>query len=71
MQRFTWILGGLGLLAVLAFGAHAGTSDVWLVEWEVAGGVGALLVFVALWFDRESLRRYPVTGCSTLRWHGL
>lgn len=58
MQRFTWILGALGLLAVLAFGAHAGTSDVWLVEWEVAGGVGGLLVFAALWFDRESLRRY-------------
>ncbi len=58
MQRFTWILGGIGLLAVLAFGAHAATADVWMVQWEVAGGVGAALLFVSLWFDRESIRRY-------------
>jgi hypothetical protein len=58
MQRFSWILGALGLIAVLAFGAHAATSDIWLVEWEAAGGVGVLLLFVSLWLDRESLRRY-------------
>ena len=58
MQRFSWILGALGLIAVLAFGAHAATADVWLVEWEAAGGIGVALLFAALWFDRESLRRY-------------
>ena len=58
MNRFTWILGALGLLAVLAFGVHAATSDVWLVEWEVAGGLGGVLVFVALWADRDTIRRY-------------
>ena len=58
MKRYTWILGALGLFAVIAFGVHAGTSDVWLVEWEAAGGVGAVLVFLALWADRETLRRY-------------
>lgn len=58
MNRFTWILGALGLLAVLAFGVHAATSDVWLVEWEAAGGVGAVLLFVSLWADRNTLRQY-------------
>ncbi len=58
MQRFSWILGALGLLAVLAFGAHAATADVWLVEWEAVGGMGAVLLFAALWFDRASLHRY-------------
>ncbi len=58
MQRFSWILGAFGLLVLLAFAAHAFTSDVWLVEWEVAGGVGSLLVLVALWTDRGAIQAY-------------
>jgi len=58
MNRFTWILGALGLIAVLAFGVHAATADLWLMEWEVTGGVGAVLLFASLWADRASLRRY-------------
>ncbi len=57
MKRFNWILGALGLLALGGFGAHAVLSDVLLVEWEAAGGVGALLVLVWLWLDREELTR--------------
>jgi len=58
MQRFAWIPGALGLLALLAFGVHAGTSDVWLVEWEVVGAVGSVLLFGALWADRDTIRGY-------------
>ena len=58
MERFAWIPGALGLLALMAFGVHAGTSEVWLVEWEVVGAIGGVLLFGALWADRDSLRRY-------------
>ena len=58
MNRFSWILGALGILAIAAFGVHAATADVWLVEWEVAGGVGLVLLFGALWADRAALRQY-------------
>ena len=58
MKHYSWILGAIGLLAMCAFGAHAAMSDIWLVEWEVTGGVGAVLVLLALWLDRQSLSRY-------------
>jgi hypothetical protein len=58
MKHYSWILGAIGLLALCAFGAHAVMSDVWLVEWEVAGGAGAVLVLLSLWFDRQNLSRY-------------
>jgi len=58
MKHYSWILGAFGLLAMCAFGVHAAMSDVWLVEWEVAGALGAVLLLISLWLDRHNLSRY-------------
>ena len=58
MTRYGWLLSALGLMAMTAFGVHAAFSDVLLVEWEVAGGLGAVLTAAGLYVDRASLGRW-------------
>ena len=58
MSRFAWILGAVGVLALLAFGAHAVTSEVLDPAWSGAGIVGALLCVAWMWIDRAALGRY-------------
>ncbi|MFM2245334.1 MAG: hypothetical protein RL071_1408 [Pseudomonadota bacterium] len=58
MTRYGWLLSALGVMALLAFAVHAAFSDVLLVEWEVAGGVGAALLALGLYVDRATLSRW-------------
>jgi len=58
MSRFAWILGAVGVLALLAFGAHAATSEVLDPWWSGAGIAGALLCLAWMWIDRDALGRY-------------
>ena len=61
MARFGWLLGAVGLLALAAFGLHIATADMWQTQWEVAGGIGAVLVLLSLWLDREALTRWVLS----------
>jgi hypothetical protein len=58
MTRYGWALTALGLMGLVAFGMHAAFSSVLLVEWEVVGAAGAVLVALGITLDRESLLRW-------------
>lgn len=55
MRNWTWILGFLGGVLVLGFLAYAGLVDQIETPFAVGGGVGAALIGLWLWLDRESL----------------
>lgn len=58
MSRYGWALTALGLMGLVAFGMHAAFSPVLMVEWELAGAAGAVLVLIGLTLDRASLMRW-------------
>ncbi len=61
MSRFGWVLGALGALALLSFGAHAASADTILSEWAALGGAGGVLLLAWLWLDRAGLQRYAAS----------
>jgi len=55
MRRFAWIAGATGAALVVAFLVHhyaVGQTDT---TWGAVGGVGAALLALYLWLDREDL----------------
>jgi ABC-type uncharacterized transport system involved in gliding motility auxiliary subunit len=61
MTRFAWIIGAVGVLALLSFGAHAVSADAILTEWAVVGGAGAVAVLAWLVLDRQAVQRYAAS----------
>lgn len=74
MRKFTWILGFLGGMCVVAFGAYAAFADK-IENWGAGVGVaGIVLVGAWLWLDRDELAkvaaakgaRYTLTAVITV-----
>jgi len=71
MRQFSWLLGVLGGFVVATFLAYATWSDTIGTSWAVAGGVGAVLIGVWIWLDRESLGRSMSTRGARFTWVSL
>ena len=56
-SRWSWLLGSLGGLLLLAFTVYAVGTDEMDVPWMAMGGVGAALVLAWLVLEKEDLQR--------------
>ena len=56
-SRWSWLLGSLGGLLLLAFMVYAIGTDEMEVQWMAMGGIGAALVLSWLVLEKEGLQR--------------